>query len=130
MITFLIEVLELPNLITRPNIQYNMSQVTKFCWCHHRQKLWHHNFYFKKNFILRRRRVSIVADIIRIGTMSIKIIFKDLKKGKRTRNNVSKYNIYLYFLKYQNFLISGEKMLMSAELEGCVTWFIYFLDLL
>ena len=27
-------------------------------------------------------------------------------------------------------LISGEKMLMSAELKGCVTWFIYFLDLL
>ena len=24
----------------------------------------------------------------------------------------------------------GEKMLMPAELKGCVTWFIYFLDLL
>ena len=23
-----------------------------------------------------------------------------------------------------------EKMLMSAELKGCVTWFIYFLDFL
>ena len=26
-------------------------------------------------------------------------------------------------------LISGEKILMSAELRGCITWFIYFLDL-
>ena len=30
----------------------------------------------------------------------------------------------------QNLLISGEKMLMSAEVRGCVTRFIYFLDLL
>ena len=27
-------------------------------------------------------------------------------------------------------LISGEKMLMPAELKRCVTWFVYFLDLL
>ena len=26
-------------------------------------------------------------------------------------------------------LISGEKLLMSAKLKGCVTWFKYFLDL-
>ena len=34
------------------------------------------------------------------------------------------------FLDKQNLLISGDKMLMSAELRVCVTWFIYFLDLL
>ena len=41
-----------------------------------------------------------------------------------------KCNLYLCFLIYQNLLISGEKMLMSAELKGCVTWFIYTLDIL
>ena len=30
----------------------------------------------------------------------------------------------------KNFLIFGEKMVMSAELKGCVMWFVYFLDLL
>ena len=33
------------------------------------------------------------------------------------RNYVSKWNLYLYFLTKQNLLISGEKMLMSPELE-------------
>ena len=46
------------------------------------------------------------------------------------RNDVLKCNLYLYFLKLQNLLISCENMLMSAELKKCVTWFIYFLDLL
>ena len=32
------------------------------------------------------------------------------------------------FLDTASFLISGEKMLMSTELKGYVTWFIYFLD--
>ena len=34
------------------------------------------------------------------------------------------------FLDTANLLISRVKMLMSAEPKGCVTWFIYFLDLL
>ena len=33
------------------------------------------------------------------------------------------------FLDMANLLISGEKMLMSAEIKRCVTWFIYFLEL-
>ena len=36
------------------------------------------------------------------------------------RNHASKANLYLYFLTQQNLLISGKKMLMSAELKGCV----------
>ena len=36
-------------------------------------------------------------------------IFQDLKKVKRIRDNVSKYNLYLYFLIQQNLLISGKK---------------------
>ena len=62
--------------------------------------------------------------------MFIITIYKDSRKVKISRNYVSKCNLYLYFLIKQNLLISGEKMLMSAELKVCVTWFIYFLDLL
>ena len=62
--------------------------------------------------------------------MFIKIIFKDSKKVKRIKNYVSKCNTYLYFLMQQNLLIFGEKMMMSAEFKGCVTWFICCLDLL
>ena len=52
--------------------------------------------------------------------MLIKIIFR-LKKVRRIRNNVSKYNLYLHYLIEQNLLTSGEKMLkMSAELKGCI----------
>ena len=71
--------------------------------------------YFKKNW------VTIFADIIKIVTMFIKTIFKDSRKVKRIRNYVSKCNLYLYFLIQQNLLIPGEKMLMLAELRGCVT---------
>ena len=30
-------------------------------------------------------------------------------------------NVYMYFLTLQNFLIFGEKMLISADLKRCVT---------
>ena len=69
-------------------------------------------------------------DIIKIVNMFIKKIFKDSKKVERFRNYRSKCNLYLYFLIYQNLVISSEKMLMSAELNGCIPLFIYFLDLL
>lgn len=32
------------------------------------------------------------------------------------------YNLYLHFLILKNFLISDEKILISAELKGCVKW--------
>ena len=99
-----------------------MRHVIKYCrWCH-RQELWRHNLYFK------RPRVAIFADIIKIITMFIKRIFKDSKNVKRIRNYVSRFNLYLYFLIYQNLLISGEKSLISAEPKVCVTWFMYFLN--
>ena len=62
--------------------------------------------------------------------MFIITINKDSRKVKINTKYTSKYNLYLYFLIQQNLLISGEKMLMPAELKGCVTWFIYFLDYL
>ena len=61
------------------------------------------------------------ADIIKIVTMFIKTITKDSRKVKRIRNYQSNSNLYVYFLMEQNLLISGEKMLMSAELKGCPT---------
>ena len=62
--------------------------------------------------------------------MFIQKIFKELKKVKIIRNYISKYSLHLYLLIKQNMVISGEQMLVSAEkLKGCVTWFIYFLDL-
>ena len=63
-------------------------------------------------------------------TMLFTAIYKDSKKDKIDRNYVAKYNLYLYFLIWQNLLISSEKMLMSEELKGCITWFTYFFNLL
>ena len=54
--------------------------------------------FISKTLILRRPRVAIFADIIKILTMFIKTIIKDPRKVKRIRNYVSKPNLYLYFL--------------------------------
>ena len=77
--------------------------------------------FFQNTLILRRSGVAIFADIIKIVTMFIKAIIEDSKKVKRIINYVSKFSLYLYFLMWQNLLISGEKMLLPAELKGCVT---------
>ena len=77
--------------------------------------------FLQKPVILRRPGLAIFADIIKIVTMFIKTILKDSRKVKRISNYVSKWNLYLYFLIWQNLLISGKKLLMSAELKGCVT---------
>ena len=69
---------------------------------------------------LRRFKVAIFADIVKIETMLIKEIFKASKQVKRTGNYVSICNVYLCFLIQQNLLIFGEKMLISAELKGYV----------
>ena len=71
--------------------------------------------FFQKTFVLRRPGVDI-----KIFTTFIKSILKDSRKVRRIRNYVSKWNLYLYFFIKQNMLISGKKMLMSAELKGCV----------
>ena len=69
--------------------------------------------------MLRRPGVVNFAGIIKIKTMFIKQIFKDLKKVKRIVNYIPKCNLYLYFLISQNLLISSKKVLMSAKLKGC-----------
>ena len=55
-------------------------------------------FIISKYLFLRRSGVVIFADIIKTVTMFIKAITKDLRKVKRIRNYVSKYNLYVYFL--------------------------------
>ena len=62
--------------------------------------------------------------------MFIKKTFKELKKVERVRNYALKCNLYLCFLIQEKFLISGAKMLMSAELKECVAVFMCFIYLL
>ena len=50
--------------------------------------------FFQNTFILRKPRVAILADIVKIVTTFIKKIFRDSKKVKRIRNYVSKSNLY------------------------------------
>ena len=85
---------------------------------------------FWNTFILGRPGLADFADVIKIATTFIKTTLKDSKKIQRIRHYLFKCNLYLYFFISQELLISCEKMLMSAELKGCVAWFIYFLDLL
>ena len=67
---------------------------------------------FISKYLLRGPRVATSADIISI--LIIKTILKDSKKVKRIGNYVPK----------------TKNLLISAEIMGCVTLFIYFLDLL
>ena len=53
---------------------------------------------FQESFILRRPKVANFAEIIKIATILIKTIFKDLIKIKKIRNYESKFNLYLGFL--------------------------------
>ena len=130
-ITSLIDVLKLPNLghMTTSKIQFESREkiLLVMSWT----EIMMSKPLFQNIFILRKpSRVAIFADIVKIVNMFIKKIFKDSKKVERFRNYRSKCNLYLYFLIYQNLVISSEKMQMSAELNGCIPWFIYFLDLL
>ena len=52
---------------------------------------------FRNSFILRRPRIAIFLDIIKIVTMFIKTIFKDSKNVKRLRNYALKCNLYVNF---------------------------------
>ena len=84
MITSLKEILDLPRvlqLVTWPHLQYNLSNVIKFCWWRHGLRLRRHNL-FQNTSLLRRTRVANFNDIIKILTMFIKKTFKDSKKLK------------------------------------------------
>ena len=53
---------------------------------------------FHNTLILRRPRVAIFANTIKILTIFLKTIIKDPGKVKRIRNYASKLNLHLYFL--------------------------------
>ena len=53
---------------------------------------------FQNTFVLRKPRVAIFADIIKIVTMFLKTNFVDSEKVRRYGNYVSKCNLYPYFL--------------------------------
>ena len=54
-------------------------------------------------FILRRPRVAVLADIIKIVCMIFKTIFKVSKKVKRITNYLSKCKLYLVFFDIEKF---------------------------
>ena len=64
---------------------------------------------FQNSFILRKPKVAIFADIIKIVTILNKAIFKEFFKVKRIHTFASKWNLYMYFLIQQNLLIVGKK---------------------
>ena len=51
--------------------------------------------FFPKNFVLRRPRVAIFADIIKIVTISITTALKDSRIVRRITNYVFDWNLYL-----------------------------------
>ena len=86
-------------------------------------------FLYQNFFILKRPTVANFVDIVKTPTMFIKNTFKDSKTVKRTRNYEFKCNLYLYFLVYQNLLISMRKHWCQPNSIG-VSNDLYFLDLL
>ena len=54
---------------------------------------------FQNTFTLRKPRVADIVGIIKVATMFIKTTFKDPQKVKKIRNNVSKCNLYQYFMR-------------------------------
>ena len=53
-----------------------------------------------------------------------------LKVSSKNQKLCIKIQSIFVFLDTTKVVDSGEKILISAELKGCVTWFIYILDLL
>ena len=85
---------------------------------------------FQNVFNSGKSRVANFVPMIKIPTMFIKTIFKDLNTVKQDRNFLLKCNPYLYFLIQQKLIIFCEKILITAEINRCVTWFMYLLDLI
>ena len=119
MTTSLIEMLELSILgnITKSTIHY------KSCDKNFPIDIIHRNFEIIifisiKNFILKRLRLAIFADIIKIAITLIKTNFQDTINVKRITNYVLKCNFYFYFLIKQKLLISAEKCQCPLNLMG------------
>ena len=71
--------------------------MTKFC-CDVMDRNYDLITFFKKNLYFKKPGAAIFTDIIKTVTMLIKTILKDLRKVRKIRNYVSKWNLYLYIL--------------------------------
>ena len=95
MITFLIEMLELPNF---------GHMITSIIELESRDKnllvteIMTSKPFFQNTLILRRPGIAIFAGTIKIVTIFIKTIIQGSRKVKRIINYLSKSNLYLYFL--------------------------------
>ena len=98
----------------------------KFCQWRHGLELWSRNLYFKNTFVLRRLRVAIFDNIIKIVTIFIKTIFK----VKSIRTYISKCSLCLYFLIQQSLLISSKKCWYQQNSSVVSRDSYIFLDLL
>ena len=85
--------------------------------------------FFQRIFILRRPGVAIFAEIIKILTT---LLNQSLKTQEKLEELEIMYlnGLCIYISWYSKicwFMV--KKMLLSAELKECITWFIYFLGL-
>ena len=87
---------------------------------------------FQDTLILRRPIVAIFSDTIKIATLQPYLLKKTLKAQKKLKElqTIYQYAIYICICWYSRFADFLWKMLILAELKGCVTWFMQFLDLL
>ena len=73
-----------------------------FWWCHG-QKLWRQKP-FQNTLILKRPRVAIFADIIKVVTIFTKTIFKDSKKKKlEIIIKIQSISVFLHVTKFTDF---------------------------
>ena len=117
-------------LSTRPHLQYDLSYVIKFGWWCHRQKIWRHNL-FSKYLYFKNAQSSHFSR----HHQSLQPYL--LKKSLKTQNKLKELEIMYQYAIYTGISwyskicrFPVKKKLISGELKWCVTWFIYFLDLL
>ena len=90
--------LEIPNFSHMTTFTILFKSLDKILLVTSRIEIMTSQHLFQNIFILRRSRVAMFADIIKIVTIFIKTGFKDSKNFKTIRNYVPKSNPYLYFL--------------------------------
>ena len=78
-ITSLIEMLQLPNLVTWPHLWYIFSHLINYFWWRHNTEITTSQPLFQQSFILRKPRVAIFVDIMK--AVGIKTIVKYWKKN-------------------------------------------------
>ena len=98
MITSLIEMLELPNFSHMTTLTMLFDSRDKILLLMSGIEIMTLELLFQNIFVLRRPRLAIFADIIKIVIICIKAIFKDSKNVRTIRSYVPKCNLYLYLM--------------------------------